>query len=162
MSACVLLESICSCMYHGPCTTFCLAFCFLGCFWVQSCCHNCLRTPCLCFLSLLCCLETVCTAGGTCHAGPMASWTGMTLAMYATIQMMGAGMITSPSPASVGGTASSWQKPSKGPCHCQKPSRSWRSLIRSLTGTATSILPVSVLQCTYCFEVALLPCQSSS
>ena len=70
---------------------------------------------------------------GAC-AGRMAFWTGMTLAMYATILMTVGGMTTSPSPASAAGTASSWQKPSRGPYHCQRPSKSWKSLTRSLTG----------------------------
>ena len=64
----------------------------------------------------------------------MGLWTGMTRAMCATTQMTAAGTTTNPSQASAAGTASSWQKPFKGLCHCPKPSKSWRSLIRSLTG----------------------------
>lgn len=45
------------------------------------------------------------TAEGAFHAGPMVSWTGMTLAMYATTLMMGGGMTTSPSPAYADGIA---------------------------------------------------------
>ena len=69
----------------------------------------------------------------------MDSWTDMTLAMSAITQMTAGGMTTSPNPASAAGTASSWQKPFKGLCHCLKPSKSWRFLIRSLTGRQVSV-----------------------